>query len=302
MLRLHHIFLQSQIAFLTIIFLLSSLISFYPIKAMQIRETKKELESQIELAALLLQGGNDLQERINQIAASTGHRVTLIAQNGKVLGESDKDKEKMDNHKDRPEIQMSAYRTYGSSLRHSDTIDSDMIYVAKRIQWHDNPVFLRIAADFGIIKAEIYNLWLKTAIIFAFALAISIAVSFFINRRIRDEIAKIQVFLSSLERKDFGATLKLGFAKEFHKLERSLVSLSKKLKKADKKRNKYFAKVKLKNRQSLQIIEAIGHEFKNPVAAIMGYAQTLAEDENIDRKIMHRFYKRSTATARRSRR
>jgi two-component system, OmpR family, sensor histidine kinase VanS len=45
--------------------------------------------------------------------------------------------------------------------------------------------------------------------------------------------------------------------------------------KKDKQKAKYTAKLKLSNRQKDDIISAISHEFKNPIAVISGYTQTL---------------------------
>ncbi|MDD2905640.1 MAG: HAMP domain-containing sensor histidine kinase, partial [Sulfurimonas sp.] len=57
----------------------------------------------------------------------------------------------------------------------------------------------------------------------------------------------------------------------------------------DKKKRKYTAKLRLINKQRNDILSAISHEFKNPVASIIGYAQTLEEDPEIDPKIRAKF-------------
>lgn len=59
--------------------------------------------------------------------------------------------------------------------------------------------------------------------------------------------------------------------------------------KKEKQKSKYTDKLRLSNRQKDDIISAISHEFKNPIAVINGYAQTLIEDENIDPRIRKRF-------------
>jgi signal transduction histidine kinase len=69
----------------------------------------------------------------------------------------------------------------------------------------------------------------------------------------------------------------------------ALKNLNKRLERRDKQRRKYAAKLKLQNKQNTEVIEAIGHEFKNPVAAIMGYAQTIIEDPEIDSKLLAKF-------------
>lgn len=52
---------------------------------------------------------------------------------------------------------------------------------------------------------------------------------------------------------------------------------------------KMDAKLKLKNRQRNDMIAALAHEFRNPIASIIGYATTIQEDKNIDLDIRDRF-------------
>lgn len=52
---------------------------------------------------------------------------------------------------------------------------------------------------------------------------------------------------------------------------------------------KMDAKLKLKNRQRNDMIAALAHEFRNPIASIMGYATTLQEDKDIDINLRDRF-------------
>ncbi|MBD3808401.1 MAG: HAMP domain-containing histidine kinase [Epsilonproteobacteria bacterium] len=52
---------------------------------------------------------------------------------------------------------------------------------------------------------------------------------------------------------------------------------------------KMDAKLKLKNRQRNDMISALAHEFRNPIAAIMGYATTLEEEKDMDPNVRIRF-------------
>ncbi|MDX1614364.1 MAG: ATP-binding protein [Candidatus Promineifilaceae bacterium] len=57
-------------------------------------------------------------------------RVTIIAPNGAVIAESDQDPAQMENHLDRPEVQEALRAGQGSSIRFSDTLDAQMLYMA----------------------------------------------------------------------------------------------------------------------------------------------------------------------------
>ncbi len=60
----------------------------------------------------------------------TGSRITIIAVNGTILGDSEEDPASMDNHADRPEVIQALTDGVGSSIRHSATLKCDMLYVA----------------------------------------------------------------------------------------------------------------------------------------------------------------------------
>jgi two-component system, OmpR family, phosphate regulon sensor histidine kinase PhoR len=76
---------------------------------------------------------------------------------------------------------------------------------------------------------------------------------------------------------------------EFLEIANYLKRLATKLEKRAKQKRKYTAKIKLISQQRSDVISAISHEFKNPIASIMGYAQTLLDDPNANTQIKERF-------------
>jgi len=62
-----------------------------------------------------------------------------------------------------------------------------------------------------------------------------------------------------------------------------------KLSKKEKQKAKQTAKLKLSNRQKDEIISAISHEFKNPIAIISGYSETILNDEQIPQIMKNKF-------------
>ena len=57
-------------------------------------------------------------------------RITLIAPDGKILGDSDHDPATMDNHATRSEVVQALRQGTGESRRHSATLEKDLLYVA----------------------------------------------------------------------------------------------------------------------------------------------------------------------------
>ncbi|WP_309497725.1 HAMP domain-containing sensor histidine kinase [Sulfurovum sp.] len=88
------------------------------------------------------------------------------------------------------------------------------------------------------------------------------------------------------------------FTQEFEDINQNLIKVLKSSKKREDVKQRYNAKLKLKNRQRGDMISAIAHEFRNPIASIMGYAQTLDEDKEIpaalQEKFLHKIYNNGT--------
>jgi two-component system phosphate regulon sensor histidine kinase PhoR len=60
----------------------------------------------------------------------TGLRITIIAADGRVEGESHRPSNGMENHRDRPEIRDALSSGHGWAVRHSQTLNQDMAYAA----------------------------------------------------------------------------------------------------------------------------------------------------------------------------
>ena len=113
-----------------------------------------------------------LDELVRRSARLLGVRVTIIGPDGHVLDDSDvalPDIAAMENHAGRPEVVAARAAGYGSSVRHSATIEADLLYLARTLgpNRSRSPV-LRLAiplADLRQVEAR-YE-WLLTGAIFA---------------------------------------------------------------------------------------------------------------------------------------
>lgn len=66
----------------------------------------------------------------HDLGAKTNTRITILDIKGKVLGDSDEDPSRMDNHADRPEFKTARQGKVGMALRFSNTLEEQMMYVA----------------------------------------------------------------------------------------------------------------------------------------------------------------------------
>lgn len=75
-------------------------------------------------------------------------RVTFIAQDGTVLGDSQADASQMEDHEDRPEVQQALQNEYGESVRKSETVNQNHLYVAKLLP---SGVILRVSMPLNFV-------------------------------------------------------------------------------------------------------------------------------------------------------
>ena len=101
-----------------------------------IEESRANLASQTQLARLLVIGDKQLTSP-QQLAASIGSaikaRVTIIAPDGTVTGDSDVGQVRLaqlENHRQRPEVQEALRNGNGSTIRYSETLRAPTLYTA----------------------------------------------------------------------------------------------------------------------------------------------------------------------------
>src|SRR5207253_984873 len=111
-----------------------------------------------------------LREWLAKMAAS-GVRVTVITSEGLALADSQSDPHTMENHAERPEIREALANGDGLSLRHSVTINRDLLYYAVRFSVPGGPpVVLRFALPVRAVNEEVWafrsRLWFSSLIVF----------------------------------------------------------------------------------------------------------------------------------------
>jgi two-component system phosphate regulon sensor histidine kinase PhoR len=86
-------------------------------------------------------------------------RVTVIAPDGTVIGESQRDPNNLENHLTRPEISAAIASGQGSSIRMSNTVGYAMLYVALTVKQGSQTLgVVRLAQPLSQIDANIANL------------------------------------------------------------------------------------------------------------------------------------------------
>ena len=268
---------------------MASIISFITLKSIIIQERENRLIQNIELLESQIKTSDNLDALAQSITDKAHLRVTVVAEDGKVIAESEMDKNKMEAHTNRIEIMQAMTQSYGVTIRYSKTLKTDFIYVAKKISTPEGIFYFRLSMSLKSVMEHFYSLWIKLCIAFAILVLIAFIITFNISKKARYDISQITHYLDEVSIKNYRAILKPLYFHEFLQISIVLKNLVKKLQKRDKQKQKYTAKLRLINKQNDNIFSAISHEFKNPIAAIMGYTETLYDDSNLDPKIRKKF-------------
>jgi two-component system phosphate regulon sensor histidine kinase PhoR len=116
------------------------------------------------------ESGDALDSLARHYADLLGARVTIIGVDGTVLGESHEDRTRMDNHRYRPEVQQALAEGQGSSIRFSQTVGYEMMYVAVPVTEEGHVTnIVRVALPLRQIEANVARL--RRAILSAALLA-----------------------------------------------------------------------------------------------------------------------------------
>ncbi len=180
-------------------------------------------------------------------------------------------------------------KDFGIIIRHSHTLNKDMLYVAKKIKIKNKILYIRLAKELKGIYHEFLNLGIKISAVLILFFIVLFIISYKINSQIQYETDKIVKFLKALTKKDKPRHISSNYSQEFALITSLLTKVSKILAKKDKQQEKYTRKLQNSNKQKDDIISAISHEFKNPIAVVNGYSQTLLEDQNINANIRKKF-------------
>jgi two-component system phosphate regulon sensor histidine kinase PhoR len=76
------------------------------------------------------EGVEAIDPLVKRLGAQIDARLTIVASDGAILGDSIADPRAMDNHGGRPEVVAAQKTGIGESQRHSATLDTDFLYVA----------------------------------------------------------------------------------------------------------------------------------------------------------------------------
>ena len=158
-------------------------------------------------AALLPAGAGDADALADRLAAPTDARVTIIAADGRVLGDSEFTAEglqKMESHLDRPEVVAALRDGVGAARRYSHSLTTDMLYVALPFERPEGRGVVRVARPLREVDAAVRRLWIAFAVAGVFAVLgavlLSALASHFLSRTLRGLVQDARRMVETGER------------------------------------------------------------------------------------------------------
>jgi len=148
---------------------------------------------------------NGLQTWVSEMASS-GARITVVTAQGLVLADSQSDPQTMENHAGRPELKDALANGSGHSIRHSVTINRDLLYYAVRQPTAaGQPVLLRFALPLSTVTSVLMqfreSLWLASLLI----LAVVGGATLLVSRGFTNRVDRLTAFSRRVAEGDFHA-------------------------------------------------------------------------------------------------
>jgi two-component system phosphate regulon sensor histidine kinase PhoR len=180
-----------------------SLLALAGLMAWQVRQgeratIERHLSDEAHLIADLLATATALDQssldreadRLGEIMAG---RVTFIAEDGRVVGDSTQTETELrtlENHLTRPEVVEAREHGFGSSQRYSDTVSTNMVYVAVRAS-HPIVSYVRLSLPLTDVDAQLGAIWRATLGALAASIPLALLVSWIVSASLARRVSAI---------------------------------------------------------------------------------------------------------------
>ena len=238
--------------------------------------------------AILIYSGSSQKDTFQGLATeysdASSLRVTLIAADGTVIGESSlpsKQLSQMDNHNDRPEVLAAREFGEGFSTRYSNTLKIQFIYFAKKVdQNHYGFKYVRLAQSLKSVEnlASTYREFYY--LIICFMVLVIIIAWFLLKNWLTDPIHELTQAADDISKGNLSRRININTGGiEIDDLATNMNQMAMTL-------DQDFRRIKRMEKVRSEFLGNVTHELKTPISSISGYIETLLEgaikDENVN--------------------
>jgi two-component system phosphate regulon sensor histidine kinase PhoR len=205
----------------------------------QLNSLRIQLENEAKIAAeTSLPGFRDQDEKsiLDGLAKKLGNqidaRVTIIALDGTVLGDSNEDPAVMENHATRPEVRDALASGLGESTRYSTTLEKNMMYVAVPITSEGKVLGIaRVALPLTQVESSVKHVIASIVIAMAITAVLVILAAWLIARITTRPIRELTRTSQKIASGEFNNKISVGTKDESGQLAHAFKEMSLKLKK-----------------------------------------------------------------------
>lgn len=226
--------------FVLVILITMSILGFHLVsltRNSQLDNLRMQLESEARITAEAclpaLLGDEDhavLDELAKRLGAQIDTRVTIIAADGTVLGDSREDPAVMDNHRDRPEVRAAMEQGYGENTRYSTTLRQRMMYIAVPIVHEDDLVGVaRVALPLATVEGLVRSVTVSVISAMAVAALLIILAAWVISRMTTQPIRELIAAARGIASGELQQKITVDTRDEVGELARSFNEMSLKL-------------------------------------------------------------------------
>jgi two-component system, OmpR family, phosphate regulon sensor histidine kinase PhoR len=174
-------------------------------------------------------------ERADEYGRDLGVRVTIVAADGKVLGDTDLDGEELarvENHGHRPEIAGALRDGAGTSQRYSSTLGQTLLYVARRIDPDDaSRGVVRLAIPLTAVRSARSHLLLLLVLPLLLSVLCAVILGWMLARRTARRLEDMARAASEIAAGRSASRVRPGGSVEMDHLARSLNRMAEELEK-----------------------------------------------------------------------
>ncbi len=229
------------ISFILVVLIIMGILGAYLVnstRTFQLDNLRSQLENEAMITAEASlsdfsstdKAGN-LDALAKKLGMETETRITIVALNGTVLGDSEEDTANMENHADRPEIVDALATGVGESTRYSTTLRQRMMYVAVPISYKDEIMgTARVSLPLTTVESLVHQVTISIIIAMVVATALVILTAWVIARITTRPIRRLTVAAKRITSGQLGQKIPIEAKDEVGELTRAFNEMSAKTK------------------------------------------------------------------------